>query len=520
MRFLRRTAVVATAAALVLSAGAPPALAQPSHRVKAGPQAGGPGIGDVYYPDYGNSGYDVSHYDIRLRYFPDTDRLTGITTILARATADLSSFNLDFLLDVASVRVNGWAAGFARSGVHELVVTPARPVSAGQSLTVVVQYSGVPSSVSAYGFTSWKRTADGALAVNEPEVAWWWFPSNDHPLDKATFDVSVSVPTGVEVISNGVQPRPPIDELLGWTRWIWRSVRPQATYLAFMAIGQYDIVTDTAPNGQPVINAYSQQLPADLADAARSSIERTAEIIDWESGIFGPYPFEAQGGVAGPPDGISFALEDQTRPVYGPGFWRRGSNTYVVVHENAHQWFGDSVSVGQWRDIWLNEGFASYAEWLWSELQGEGTAQEVADFVYASHPADDAFWQVLPGDPGAADLFHDSVYDRGALTLHQLRLAVGDDAFFTILRRWAASQQYGNGSTDEFIALAERVSGQDLTDLFTTWLFTRGRPALPTAMRASASASAGAAQAPTAGPVPAPKSWTKLRQAHELLHAR
>jgi aminopeptidase N len=499
MRFLHRAILATTAAGLLLV---------PATAAQASPAPGEPGIGDTYYPDYGNSGYDVSHYDIRLRYFPDTDRLTGTTTLLAKATADLSSFNLDFLLDVSSVRVNGWAAGFARSGVHELVVSPARTLQAGQLMTVVVQYSGVPSSVSAYGFTSWTRTADGALAVNEPEIAWWWFPSNDHPLDKATFDVSVAVPDGVEVISNGVQPRPPALELLGWTRWSWRSVRPQATYLAFLAIGQYDIVTDTAPNGQPVVNAYSQALPADLGDAARASIERTAEIIEWESGVFGPYPFEAQGGVAGPPDGIGFALEDQTRPVYGWRFWRSGSNTYVVVHENAHQWFGDSVAVAQWQNIWLNEGFATYAEWLWSQEQGEGTAQEMFDFTYDFYPPEDPFWQVLPGDPGASDLFDNAVYDRGAMTLHQLRLAVGDGAFFTILRRWAASHQYGNGATAQLIALAEQVSGQDLSDLFNTWLFTPGRPALSTA-----SPSLRAAAAPAA-----PKSWPKIRDARALLH--
>lgn len=519
MRTVRRAwAAAVTASVLVLLSATPvQASQQAGWKAKAGAQPGSPGIGDVYYPEYGNSGYDVTHYDIRLRYFPETDRLTGTTTILARATDNLSRFNLDFLLDVSSVRVNGWPASFARASVHELVVTPPRPIDKGQSLTVVVGYSGVPSSVSAYGFTSWTRTADGALAVNQPEIAWWWFPSNDHPLDKATFDISVSVPDGLEVISNGVQPRPPVADLLGWTRWNWRSVKPQATYLAFLAIGDYDLVTDTAPNGQPVTNAYARSLPDELANAARASIERTAEIVEFESGVFGPYPFEAQGGVAGPPDGIGFALETQTRPVYGHRFWRNGSNTYVVAHELAHQWFGDSVSVAQWRDIWLNEGFASYAEWLWSEEQGEGTAQEVADFVYAYYPPDDPFWQVPPADPGADRLFHGSVYDRGALTLHQLRLAVGDQAFFTIVRRWAAEHEYGNGATSQFIALAEQVSGQDLGQLFTAWLYTPGRPELPADQSQATADPATQPAGPSAARPAEPKSWPKLRQAREAL---
>jgi aminopeptidase N len=476
-------------------------------RPLADPVAGSPGIGDDYYPDYGNGGYDVSHYDVRLRYWPDSDRLTGTTTILARATTDLTQFNLDFALQVSSVRVNGWLTPFTRQGAHELVVKPTRPVTANQQLTIVVQYSGTPSQVQVNGFTAWNRTADGALAVGEPEIAWWWYPSNDHPLDKATFDISVQVPDGIQAISNGVLTSPPQPGPLGWSRWSWRSTKPMATYLAFLAIGHYEIRTDTSQYGQPVINAYSQNL-GEFSDAAHASVERTSEIIDWGSKIFGAYPFEARGGVVTAAGDLGYALEDQTRPVYDGRFWRRGSNAYVVVHENAHQWFGDSVSVGAWRHIWLNEGFASYAEWLWSEDQGEGTAQELFDFNYATHPADDPFWQVKPGDPGAQNPFHSAVYVRGAMALHQLRLTVGDDAFFRILRQWTAGHQYGNATIEQFQALAESVSGQDLDALFTTWLFTTGRPDL------------GGVSALRRSVAPAePKSWSKIKDAHEALHA-
>jgi aminopeptidase N len=415
------------------------------------------------------------------------------------------------VLDVSSVRVNNRPAAFARQGDHELVVTPARAVAKGAALTVVVQYAGIPSDLTAAGFTAWTRTADGALAVGEPEIAWWWFPSNDHPLDKATYDVSVLVPTGLQVIAGGRQPGQPREELPGWTRWWWRMTTPAATYLQSLAIGRYDLVTDTAADGQPIVTAYSTTL-GDVAGAARASVERTNEIVEWQSGIFGPYPFEAQGGVVTAPNALGFALESQTRPVYDGVFWRRGSNTYVVVHEVAHQWYGDSVAVADWRDIWLNEGFATYAEWLWSEAQGEGTVQEVADFTYASHPADDPFWQIKAGDPTAAHLFNDVVYDRGGLTLHALRLAVGDAAFFAILRDWAAAKRNGNGTTPQFQALAEQVSGQDLDALFTTWLFTTGRPPAPTTAAPTTGArTAGAAAAHQ------PASWAKLRQSRLFL---
>jgi aminopeptidase N len=431
---------------------------------------------DTYFPDYGNSGYDVGHYDIRLRYLPETDRLTGTTTILATATAELASFHLDFILDVASIRVNNRLATFAREGDHELVVTPPRPVAAGEPMTVVVRYSGVPSTKTAAGLTAWTRTPDGALALGEPEMAWWWFPSNDTPADKATFDISVAVPEGVEVLSNGVLADQPSQEITGWKRWNWRSLRPQATYLAYVVIGQYDLTTDVAPNGQPVLNAYSQLLSPSVAAAARASVERTAEVVEWESSVFGPYAFEAQGGVVVPPGTLAFALETQTRPAYSSAFFDNGANMSVIVHENAHQWFGDAVSVSQWKDIWLNEGFASYAEWLWSEKEGEGTAQEVFDYFYAAEPA--TFWSVKPGDPGAKQVFDAAVYTRGAMTLHQLRLAVGDDTFRRILRTWVAEHRYGNADTAQFIALAERLSGKPLAGLFQTWLYTASKPAL------------------------------------------
>ncbi|WP_433266019.1 M1 family metallopeptidase [Actinosynnema sp. CS-041913] len=485
------TLATATAASLLLLAGTASAA-----------EPGAPGIGDPYYPNAGNGGYDVSHYDIRLNYQPSSDTLSGTTTILAKSTQDLTRFNLDFALNASSVRVNNKRAQFTQAG-GELVVDPRGNLRKGADLTIVVTYSDVPSSREIDGFTGWKRTADGALAIDEPDIAQWWFPSNNHPTDKATFDVSVAVPDGVEVISNGLF-NGTARTLNGWTRWRYRSTQPQATYLAFVAIGQFEVRQSTAPDGKPVLNAYSLNLGADDS-AAKASVERTPEVTEFLEENFGPYPFEAQGGVVAP--GIGFALENQTRSTYDPAFFRRGSNTYVVAHEVGHQWFGDSVSVRTWRDIWLNEGFASYAEFLWSEHVGEGTAQENAEFTYDSYPAESDFWQVLPGDPGAANQFHGAVYDRGALTVHALRVAVGDEDFFTILKQWTHTKKFGNATIEEFIALSERVSGQQLDELFRTWLFTKGKPA----------AVPGGATFATAAAVAEPKAFQKIRHTHELL---
>jgi aminopeptidase N len=471
---MRRTATALAAISVVLSGPVAPAHAA---QVATAPQPGAAGIGDAYFPDYGNGGYDVSHYDIRLRYQPATDRLSGTTTVVGRATQDLSSFNLDFLLDVRSVLVDGRPAGFARQGDHELVVTPARPLRRGHPMTVRVTYSDTPSTKVGAGFTVWTRTPDGALAVGEPEAAWWWFPSNDHPSDKASFDISVAVPEGVEAISNGTMPRPPAPERPGWTRWTWHEAKPMTTYAALLAIGQYDVESSRTPSGRPAIYAYSRLLTSELAAAARASVSRTTEIIAWESTLFGPYPFEAQGGVVTPPDALPYALENQTRPTYGTRYFRRGANPYVVVHENSHQWFGDAVSLARWQDIWLNEGFAVYAEWLWSEHVGNGTAQEMFDSLYGAFGDDDELWKVPPGDPGQP-VITPEVYLRGPMTVHQLRVTVGDAAFFRILRTWVAEHRYGNADTAQFIALAERISGRDLEALFQAWLYTPSKPVL------------------------------------------
>ncbi|MEU1072220.1 MULTISPECIES: M1 family metallopeptidase [unclassified Streptomyces] len=464
---------------------------------------GAPGIGDPYYPSSGNGGYDVSHYDLRLKYQPATDLLEGTATLLATTTQDLSRFNLDFGLAVSEVRVNGTLAKYARTGAQELEITPAAPLPRGRSVSVVVKYAGKPSELSIDGYTAWHRTPDGGVAAQEPDSAVWWFPSNDHPLDKATYDVSVLVPDGTQAISNGTLQSQ--SSRLGWTRYNWRSNKPQASYLTTLAIGKFDVTTDTTANGLPVINAYSKDL-GDNDGAARASVERTKEVTEWLSGVFGPYPFNSVGGYV-PNVTTGFALETQTRPYYSPRQFANGANVSVVVHELAHQWYGDSVSVKGWKDIWNNEGFARYAQWLWSEKEGEGTAQELADYVYAQHPADDPFWKVRPGDPGPENQFDLAVYDRGALALQALRNAVGDEGFFALLKGWPTAHQYGNATVGDFVRYAEKITGKPLAGLFDTWLYQPSKPAAPAAKKARVAAGAPAAQ---------PKSWKKIAATNSL----
>ncbi|WP_041625535.1 M1 family metallopeptidase [Stackebrandtia nassauensis] len=440
----------------------------------AAPTPGAPGVGDPYYPGAGNGGYNVGHYDIRLTYQPKTDELSGQTTIKATATQDLSRFNLDFGLTVSAITVNDAAAEFATDPADpsELIVTPSSPVAKGQSLRVLVKYSGIPSTVVIEGrYTAWTRTATGGFAVSQPRVAEWWFPSSDHPSDKATFAVSAEVPDGTSALSNGVLAGKD-DERPGWTRWNWKSKYPMATYLAFIALGEYEVHQSTW-RGKPYITAYDESLKPEWLATAKEQIGTTPEVTDFLSDKFGPYPFEAIGGVA--VNGIGYAIENQTRPAYGTSFWDLPEPGWVIAHEQAHQWFGDSVSVADWSHMWLNEGFATYAEWLWSEERGLGTADQLAQAFYEKYPADDPFWQVVVADP--KKIFESAVYERGAMALHALRGEVGDRKFFEILRSWHKLKKGGNATTAEFIARAERVAGEQLDELFETWIYAKGKPA-------------------------------------------
>ncbi len=491
-----RAAIAGASALLVVTATA----------ASAAPTAGSAGIGDPYYPKYGNGGYDVSHYKLDLDYTPSSDLLTGTTTITATATQDLKRFNLDFGLKTSSVTVNGKRAKANQVDPHELVVTPQTPLKAGTAMTVVVTYAGVPSATQIDGLKPWVRTADGAVAVGEPEIAAWWYPSNDHPRDKATFDISVTVPKGVEAISNGRL----VAQRFGKSAdtWRWRETKPMATYLLFMAVGQFDVTQGTTADGKYWLNAIAANGGAE-GEYAAADLARTPEVLAWESRQWGPYPFNEMGGVA-PKADFGFALENQTRPVYTRGFWRNGPNIYVVVHEQGHQWYGDSVSVRNWRDIWLNEGFASFTEWLWSEQHGDGTGEELLASYYNGIPASSSFWTLRIGDPGKGREFSGAVYDRGAMTLQALRNRIGDPAFFQLMRNWAAQHKYKNGEIAQFTALAEKVSGEDLDGFFQNWLYTGSKPA-----KTAENGLDGVPAAATTARVAEPKSKALIDRVHD-----
>ncbi|GIG89576.1 M1 family metallopeptidase [Plantactinospora endophytica] len=432
---------------------------------------GAPGLGDPYFPTSGNGGYDVASYHLQVRYDPATDELTGDATIEATATQDLSRFNLDLVgLTVRSVQVDGADAEHGRTD-DELVVTPATGLGKGKRFGVRVRYSGKPAAVTSadLGTGGLLHTSDGAIALGQPESASTWFPVNDHPLDKATYRIEATVPAGLAALSNGVPDGS--SAAAGWTTWRWAEPVPMASYLTTLVIGKYRVSTGTHA-GKPLVTAISASLP--VGGPAERSLARTGQIADFLATRFGPYPFEAYGGIAVADSRIGYALETQSRPVYGPAFFTTGPDLEVVAHELAHQWFGDSVSIRRWSDLWLNEGFASYAEWLWTEHDGGPSVQASFEREYA-----DTDWAEPALNPGRPEIFSRAVYLRGALAVHALRRTVGDETFFRILTSWTAEKRNGNASTADLVAHAERVSGRQLDDLFAAWLSGTTAPPLP-----------------------------------------
>jgi aminopeptidase N len=450
------TALAALAAAFAMAAGAPAAVFTP----------GAAGSGDPFFPNAGNGGYDVSSYDLTLDWQPAGNQLTGTAVIKAQATQNLSRFDLDLRgFSISRLLVDGTAATFTRAGEHELVITPATGILSGGSFTVTIDYSGTPSVVTDpdNSIEGWVPTDDGAFVVNEPQGSPAWYPVNDSPHDKATYHFRVTVPEGLTVMANGVLESSTTSG--GKTTWAWNETDPMAPYLATSTIGKFDL-TISEIDGIPSYLAIDPQLP-------KGNVFRLMpDMVRFYVSKYGPYPLNAVGGIADSAKNVGYSLETQTKPIYD-----RMPDELTVAHELSHMWFGDAVTLTQWPDIWLHEGFATFSEWIWSEYTGNKTAQKYFDNLYNTPPQDVAFWTPPPGNPGTpAFLFNGTIYYRGGMTLQALRVKIGDFAFFNLLRTWVAQNKYGNVTTPQFIALAEQISGVDLDRFFDVWLYQPDKP--------------------------------------------
>ncbi|MCS6836314.1 MAG: M1 family metallopeptidase [Anaerolineae bacterium] len=436
---------------------------------------GAPGLDDPYFPTLGNGGYDVLHYTLDIAWEEASNVIDGLATLDAQATQDLARFNLDLGgFEVLAARIDGQDVSFSRAG-RELTLEARRALLRGQRFQAQIAYRGVPqqgveSLIDLPFGNGWERHAQGVYVASQPQGASLWFPSNDHPLDKATYTFHVTVPKPYVVAANGVLIA--TEDLGTHTRATWEVRQPMASYLATVNIGRFALVEGRADS--VLLRDY---YPARLVHELEPVFASTPQMIAFFSNIFGPYPFETYGVVVAEAR-LAFALETQTLSLFGANIRNYHDAEEVVAHELAHQWFGNSVSPSNWREIWLNEGFATYASALWYEhAYGQERFQAFMDDLYRVI-AEPSFVASAPliGDPGAADMFHIAVYYRGAWTLHALRQRVGDDAFFRILRRYYAAHANGHATTDGFIALAEAESGHELGDFFRAWLYEKPVP--------------------------------------------
>jgi aminopeptidase N len=453
--------------AAVLLASPWPRLAAPSNDSALDATPGADGLGDEMFPKLGNGGYDALDYDITLAVDMSSGSIDALAKISAKATQDLSRFNLDLTgLDVKSIQVDGAPATFAREG-GELEITPAKPLVEGKPFEATVAYSGVPKpipdpSIPIEGL-GWLKHDGEVYVLSEPFGASSFMPVNDHPRDKATYTFRVTVPKAMVVAGNGalIEKKEAGDKIT----YVWRTRDPMASYLATIAIGEFVVDESKGKGGLAITNYYSPKVPS----KEREVFAKEGEILAFFGDKFGAYPFETAGGILASID-LPGALETQTKPTYGAG----AASESTIAHELAHQWFGNCVSFNTWHDIWIAEGFAEYSAWLWAEhTQGaDGLQREVlkAYGVVSRAPIE------APGKVDADTLFGGGVYLRGPLVLHALRLEVGDETFFKILRTWFEAHKNGVASDEDFIAHATSIAKRDMKPLLSAWLYDAKPP--------------------------------------------
>ena len=435
---------------------------------------------DAYFPDHGDSRYRVHRYELALDYRPGPNRLGGTARLSAVAGSEpLREFALDLAeFRIGRVLVDGRAAHYThRAG--KLRIRPAKALAAGAAFTVDVHYTGNPRPVrSQWGGLGWEELTDGALVASQPVGAPSWYPCNDRPADKASYLVSVTTPSPYTVVVGG--------RLLtrttraSSTTWVYEQAAPTSSYLVTVSIGHYGTLRVTDPG--PALTPHRPvpqiaYLPARLLPDFTTDFGRQPQMMHLFEELFGPYPFGEYAVVVADEE-LDVPVEAQGVATFGTNHvdGHRGSER-LIAHELAHQWFGNSVTIAEWRHIWLNEGFAKYAEWLWAERAGGRTAAAHAATAYAlvaALPQD-----IRIADPGKKLMFDDRVYERGGLTVHALRCALGEEAFFRMVKDWVVIHRHGVVGTADFVAHAGHYAPAPLDAFFDAWLFRTELPPLP-----------------------------------------
>ncbi|MCD9145588.1 M1 family metallopeptidase [Streptomyces albireticuli] len=461
----RRAALAAAVSALLLGAAAPPS-------------ATSQGIGDRLFPELGNPGFDVIAYDIAFTYHGNDKPLDAVTTLQAEATDRLERFNLDFAGGtVRSVTVNGLPAEYTPVK-EDLAVTPAVTLPDEGHFTVTVHHTSDPRVAG----SGWVPTSDGLVMANQADAGHRVFPGNDHPSDKARFTFRVTAPKDLTVVANGL---PDGRSTRGaQTTWAYRSPHPMATELAQVSIGRSAVARRTGPHGLPLRDV----VPAADSRQVEKWTARTPAHLTWMERKVGPYPFETYGVLLADAS-TGFELETQTLSLFERDLFTRTDipDWYlesIMVHELAHQWFGDSVSPRAWSDLWLNEAHATWYEALYAEEKG---GRRFTTRMRSAYEQSDT-WRADGGPPAApkvpqpgrkTSIFRPNVYDGGAVVLYALRQKIGAPAFERLEREWVAGHRDSTAGTTDFVALASQVSGQDLTQFLRAWLYEPTTPPMP-----------------------------------------
>ena len=434
----------------------------------------GAGAGDSFYPWLGNSGYDVTHYDLMLDVDPDANAVDGITTVHAVSTTELETIYLDLSgLEVSAVNVDGIAAEFSRERT-ELIVRPVPPIPAGVGFVVEVAYSGMPERIDDPGVPfirlGWFNQGGVIYTANEPSGSMSWFPSNNHPIDKATFTISITVPEHLTAASNGLLASEIVAD--GHRTAKWHTDDPMATYLAAVYIGEFERHEQETRDGLLIRDYIPSSLTDEQRQATLDALSVTPGAVEFFEELLGPYPFDAYGTLV-LPFSIGFAMENQTLSLHG----NQTLTPLIIAHELAHAWFGNSVSPGDWSDIWLNEGFAHYLAFLYlADYGGHDIGALMAGELRAARDAN----AVPPGSVTVEQLFDfPSVYQRSTLTLHALHRQLGDETFFEIVRRHYQQSAGGTATTPDFMAIVAQLGGPEAVALLASWLYS---PEIPSTL--------------------------------------
>ena len=449
---------------------------------------------EVYVPGHGDERFSVLRYEIDLDVKLAGNHVQGRAVLRARAGgARLEQFALDLhALKATRIGVDGKApARFTHRG-SKLVITPRSPIAAGAEFTVTVTYSGNPRQMRGLdGLAGWEELTDGLIVASQPHGSPTWYPCNDRPGDKAGYRFTVTTDNDYQVIANGVFAGS--RRRSSRTTWEFEQPEPMASYLATLQVGRYERLD--LPHGSTAVPASYRPAPGSPGSPGGGAptpirvyypqsayrelvsgpmLKQTRMMAEF-SHLFGPYPF-GRYDVVVTEDDLEIPLEAQTLSIFGRNFLTAGwDNERLVAHELAHQWFGNSLTLGQWRDIWLHEGFACYSEWLWSERSGGAPAAQHAQGHHRmlSRKAQD----FALADPGPQLMFDDRVYKRGACTVHALRRELGDTAFFELLRTWCRRHCYGTVATEDFIDLVTETTPLG-REWFTPWLYEHALPKL------------------------------------------